>query len=130
MPLENRYYSDLNITFNKHPVTGKLSVLKDADAVKRALRNLILTNTYERPYQPLIGASIRRRLFEPMDSITAHSIKKDIQVAINNFEPRVTVHDIALIYDEDGHSVVINIVFRVNNQAEPVSTEITLERTR
>ena len=55
MPLENRYYSDLNITFNKHPVTGKLSVLKDADAVKRALRNLILTNTYERPYQPLKG---------------------------------------------------------------------------
>ena len=130
MALFNKVYKDLNISFAKHPVRGNLSVLEDDEAVARALKNLILTNTFERPYSPLIGANIIGRLFEPMDTITQHSIRKDIQTAIDNYEPRVTVNDIIVNFDEDRNAVDIKVVFRVDNQPNPAVTTVTLERTR
>jgi len=130
MALFNKVYKDLNISFAKHPVRGSLSVLEDDEAVARALKNLILTNTFERPYSPLIGANIIGRLFEPMDTVTQHSIRKDIQTAIDNYEPRVTVNDIIVNFDEDRNAVDIKVVFRVDNQPNPAVTTVTLERTR
>ena len=130
MALFNKIYKDLNISFAKHPVKGTVSVLEDNEAVARAVKNLILTNTFERPYQPLIGANILTKLFEPMDSITEHTIKQDIQTAIDNYEPRITVNDIIVNFIEDRNEVDIKIVFRVDNQPNPVVTTVTLERTR
>ena len=130
MALFNKVYKDLNISFAKHPIKGTVSVLEDNNAVARAVKNLILTNTFERPYHPLIGANILTKLFEPMDSITEHTIKKDIQTAIDNYEPRVTVNDIIVDFVEDRNAVDIKILFRVDNQPNPVVTTVTLERTR
>lgn len=130
MSLINKQYKDLNISFAKHPVKGSLSVLEDNDAVKRAVKNLILTNTFERFYNPLIGASIVGQLFEPMDSITLHSMKKSIQVAINNYEPRIIVNDIKVKFDEDRNNVSITVVFRVDNQSQETESTIVLERLR
>ena len=130
MALFNKVYKDLNISFAKHPIRGNLSVLEDDEAVARAVKNLILTNSFERFYNPLIGANVLKSLFEPMDSITEHTIKKDIQTAIDNYEPRVTVNDIIVDFVEDRNAVDIKILFRVDNQPNPVVTTVTLERTR
>jgi len=65
-----------------------------------------------------------------MDTITQHSIRKDIQTAIDNYEPRVTVNDIIVNFDEDRNAVDIKVVFRVDNQPNPAVTTVTLERTR
>ena len=58
MALINKQYKDLNISFARHPIKGSLSVLEDDDAVKRAVKNLVLTTSFERFYNPLIGANI------------------------------------------------------------------------
>tara|TARA_B100002019_G_scaffold283492_1_gene289958 strand:+ start:1136 stop:1531 length:396 start_codon:yes stop_codon:yes gene_type:complete len=123
-------FSDLNLTFNPHPVTGKLSVLENNEAVKRSIRNIVLTNHYERPYQPTFGGNIRTQLFEQLDGLTTSEIKNDIEIAINNFEPRAELFDIDVTPGSNENGVDVTIVFRVINQAEPVTVKFFLERVR
>lgn len=131
MALSNEIlFRDLNITFSKHPVTKRLSVLTNEEAVKRAVRNIVLTNKYERPFQPLLGADIRAKLFENMDSLTGFEIKRDIEIALKNFEPRVILNDVKVTAKPEQNGIDITIVFTIVNQTEPVTTTIFLERTR
>ena len=84
-------YRDFDIQFRRHPSTGKLLIKKDDEAVKQALKTLILTNFYEKPFFPRFGGNLRARLFDNFDSITAELFKSQIETAIRNFEPRVAL---------------------------------------
>ena len=84
-------FSDLSVSMTPHPVTGNLTVKKNAEAVVSAIKNLILTNRFERPYDPLYGSDVRNRLFENFDSIERVNIERDILTAIQNYEPRARV---------------------------------------
>lgn len=123
-------YSDVNLTFAPHPITGNLSVLEDVAAVKRALRNLILTKRMEIPYHPLQGSNVTALLFENFTSFTAFQLKKEIETTIRNYEPRVNLMDVTVITREDEHRVDVQITFAVANVAEPVTITLFLERTR
>ena len=123
-------FSDLSITMTAHPITGNVSVRKNADAVVAALKNLILTNRFERPYNPLYGADIRNRLFENFDPIEQVNIEEDIKTAINNFEPRAKISEVTVIAAPNSNSVRINIVFFVVNEAQPLTVGLQIERTR
>ena len=123
-------YKDINMSFAKHPVTGNVSVLRNNEAVKRAVRNLILTNFYERPYNPLFGGNIRAMLFENITPLTEHSIYTAIKRAIENWEPRVEINDIRVQSDPDNNGVNVTIVFTVINQLDPVKLDVFVERTR
>lgn len=130
MPLPNEVvYRDFNTTFNPHPVTGRLTILENNDSVERALRNIMLTNKYERPYQPELGANIVAKLFEPLDAISLFQIQKEIEVAIKNFEPRVEI--IQIKADKAGENGInVTLVYSILNQANPVTTTFFLERVR
>ena len=123
-------FRDLNITFNRHPVTGRLSILENNDAVIRAVKNIVLTNHYERPYQPKFGGNIRAKLFENIDELTVFEIKRDIETALENFEPRVFVNDLRVSANDDQNRVEVTIIFRIVNQANPIETTFFLERVR
>jgi len=123
-------YKDINMSFANHPVTGNLSVLRNNDAVKRAVRNLILTNFYERPYNAEFGGNIRAMLFENITPITESQIYGNIKRAIENFEPRVEINDIRVQSDPDRNGVDVTIVFTVINSIEPVQLDVFVERTR
>jgi len=123
-------FSDLNITFNAHPVTGQLSVLKNNDAIIRAVKNIVFTNRFEKRYQPFFGGNIRAKLFEPLDELSLFEIKKDIERALQNFEPRVFLEDVRATPDFDGGRVTVTLVFSVINQADPVEATVILERVR
>lgn len=130
MAAVQKKYTDLNLTFAAHPVSGKLSVLSDAEAVKRAIRNLLLTDRYEVPYDPLYGSGIRKKLFENFNNFTAHSLKKDIETTIRNYDRRVKIEKISIAADEDNHGIDILIRFQILNRLEPVELSLFLERTR
>ena len=131
MPAKSKLvYSDLNLTFARNPVTKRLSVLKDADAVKRALKNIILTDKLERPYKPLLGGNIRGLLFENFGPITSLQVKENIEVAIKNYEPRVKILDIRVDANDDRNSIEVTIEFFIRNQTGPEATTISLERIR
>ena len=123
-------FSDLGITMTAHPITGTVAVKKNADAVIGALKNLILSNRFERPYDPLFGADIRSRLFENFDPIEQVNIEEDIKTAIKNFEPRARVNEVTVVASPNSNRVQISINFFVANQARPITIGLEIERTR
>ncbi len=129
--LKEVVFSDVNVSFTPHPVTGKLPVLKNADAVKRAVRNLILTNFGERPYEPLYGGNVRALLFENTDDPLLDSlIQSRIEAAIENFEPRAKVDRVVVDVKPDSNALVIKIRFTILNERFPVDLEVAIERVR
>jgi len=113
-----------------HPVTGSITVKKNADAVVGALKNIILTNRFERPYDPLFGADIRSRLFENFDPIEQVNIEEDIKMAITNHEPRATVSEVQVVASPNSNKVQVGITFYVVNEVQPVTVGLEIERTR
>ena len=129
--LKEVVFSDVNVSFTPHPVTGKLPVLKNADAVKRAVRNLILTNFGERPYEPLYGGNVRALLFENTDDPLLDAlIRTRIETAIENFEPRARVDRVIVDVKPDSNALVIKIRFMIINERFPVDLEVAIERVR
>ena len=129
--LKEVVFSDVNVTFTPHPVTGKLPVLKNADAVKRAVRNLILTNFGERQYEPLYGGNIRAMLFENTDDpLLQDQLKRQIEGAIKNYEKRARVESVEVDARPDSNLLAIRIRFMIVNQRFPVDLEVAIERVR
>ena len=129
-------FSDVNVSFTPHPVTGKLPVLKNADAVKRSVRNLILTNKYERPYQPNFGGNILSQLFElntqddNITSVDRFAIRNQIETAINNYEKRAKVTDIQTEFNEQTNQLNVTIRSQIVNQRLSVDLTISIQRVR
>jgi len=123
-------YKDFDISFNRNPLTNDIGAKKDVEAVNQALRNLILTSYYERPFQPELGSNIRNLLFELADPITQLDIKAAIEDLINNYEPRVLLRDVRVKDYSEVNAYSISIVYEMNNVFEPVELQITLKRLR
>ena len=123
-------YKDFDLSFRNHPVTGKLLLKKNNDAVKQGVKNLVLTNKFERPYKPEFGCDIRARLFDLIDPTTEADIESDVEFAFENYMPRAELLDVLAIADPDGNSVRVNIVFRPLNATEPIETTLVLKRVR
>ena len=129
--LKEVVFSDVNVSFTPHPVTGKLPVLKNADAVKRAVRNLILTNFGERPYAPLYGGNVRAMLFENTDDpLLQDQLRRQIEGAIKNYEKRAKVESVVVDVKPDSNALVVKIRFMVFNERFPVDLEVAIERVR
>ena len=81
-----KWYTDMDLNITPHPSSGDLVLKYDKDAVKRSLRNIMLTNDYERPFRPSFGANLRAQLFELADDLTKYEIRKEITEAISTFD--------------------------------------------
>lgn len=125
-----RQFSDFNLLFSVHPVTGDVTRKNDEEAVKQSLRNLISTRNYERPFHPEIGCQIHSLLFENYNPVTVQVIKKTIFDVINKFEPRVTVIDVILRDKADNNEIVCDVVFRLNNSDRPITLTTLITRVR
>ena len=125
-----RPWADLELDFAKHPVTKDVVLKRDVEAVKRSIRNLILTNQYERPFQPTIDGGVTRHLFELSTAHTKHNVESAIRNCISNFEPRAEVIDVFVTGDLDKNGFNVTIEFRVINTPNPVTIELFLERLR
>lgn len=130
MARNTRTYSDIDLNFTPNPVTGDLSLKYDENAVKAAVKNLILTNNYERPFHSEIGTQIRGLLFNPASPMMDALLTRAIQDTITNFEPRVVLMDVKVSSNIDNNAVYCSIMFRIVNTSKPVSLELTLQRTR
>lgn len=124
------FYKDFDLSFQAHPVTGKLLIRKDSESVKQAVKNLLLTNFYERPYNPTFGSDVKASLFEPYSGFTEENLRTAINDAIDNFEPRVELLDIRFGGDPDRNELVVSIIFRPINQTQPVTLNLSMERIR
>ena len=131
-------YSDLDLDFIPHPTTKDVVKKTGVYAIQRALRNLILTNFYDRPFRPGIGSNAQKILFDNINPLTATYLKNAIKEVINNFEPRIQLIDeaayglnnIDVQVDPDNNGYLVKITFIIVNRAEPVSVTVFLERIR
>lgn len=123
-------YSDLDLTFRPHPAKKDLMLSKGEVAVARALKNLLLTNYYEKPFKPDYGSNIRRLLFEPMSPIASSALSKEIEFAIKNYDKRIGLKNIEVnaLYDYNAYQVTIT--FYIENLVEPYTAEFILSRLR
>lgn len=99
-------------------------------AVVNSIKNLILTNHYERPFQPDIGSNVQKMLFDNMDNITAAAIQREILQTIKNFEPRVSVQTITVKPDFDNNAFTVSMEFFIVNRTDPITIQFFLERAR
>lgn len=123
-------YADLDLDFFRNPSTNDVTLKKGDEAIKRSVRNLILTNYNERPFQSYIGSDVRKLLFEPTTSFTAIQLQKAIILCIENFEPRVKLQDVAVSVDADNNGFNVRLQYIILNRNLPVTTTIFLERIR
>ena len=127
----SRAFKDINLSFTPHPVTKDLTVIKNANAIKRSIRNIVQTIPGERFFNPILGSDVRSSLFEFVDYGTASVIQKEITTAIENFEPRVYNIQVEAIARPDDNEFEVNIYFDILGQEFPTQ-EFTfmLEATR
>ena len=123
-------HRDLDLKLGIHPIRKDLNVLKDDNAVKNAVKNLLITNANERPFQPFLGANLRGLLFEPADTLTKIALRENISNVLNNHEPRVIVQDIDIkdLPDENAYRILVK--FKIKEYDSNDTVEIVLRRLR
>ena len=128
--LEQEIFRDIPMSFNVHPVTGNMKLVANAESIKQSVKNIVLTNFYERPYQPELGGNVLAQLFENMSPITEYNVTQNIRQALENNEPRAIVEDIITTPVEDQNTLRVTIKFSVRNIPEPIEVDVLLERIR
>jgi len=131
-----KVYSDLDLSFNRNPNTGDVAISYDDQAVIRSVRSLLLTNFYERPFQPNLGSNLTGLLFENTSKSMESILAREIRDCIENFEPRVFFDDsietppiiVNMNSDENGYNV--SMTFYVGNNTAPTTLNLLLKRTR
>jgi len=130
MAQQERVFTDIDLDFTMHPITKDVSKKTKEYAVIQSLRNLILTNYYERPFNNKIGSNISKMLFEPIDGVTGSIINNEIRTLIKNFEPRVSLDEVRVDADSDNHRYNVSIRFYVANSVRPIRISLFLNRLR
>ena len=126
-----RQYTDLDLFFSKKATSKDISKVTDIQAVKRSIRNLVLTNHYEKPFHPEIGSGVMDMLFEPMTPLTAHILTRKIEDVIENFEPRARLISVRAQPNLDRNEYECTVQFYVvNAPTELVDLTVFLERLR
>jgi phage baseplate assembly protein W len=123
-------YKDLDFNFRSHPVTGKLIVAKDVDAVKQGLKNLVMTNKFETLFNPYQYCGVRGMLFENITPVTADIMQKQIFFAAQNYSRRVTILNVIIGVQPDNNEIKVTIIFSLENILDPQSVDMFLERVR
>lgn len=123
-------YSDFSAQFGRNRLNNDVVRLTDLDAVKRSIKNLILTDKYERLLDPRIGAGIRALLFEPMTPLVTISIRDTISNTLATYEPRAIVDQIDVQPDYERQSYYVTIIFSIQSTEQVGTVEFFLNRIR
>ena len=129
--LNSRVYSDLDLFFTKRSVDKDVNTLTNVQAIKRSVRNLVLTNFYEKPFHPEIGSGVRELLFENANPLTSIAISQSITDVINNYEPRARLNSVTVFDNIDANEYEVTVNFTVvNGPPENVELSLTMELLR
>jgi phage baseplate assembly protein W len=127
----SRSFKDISLSFSRHPVTNDIVILKNEDAIKRSVINLVRTRLGERFFNNLLGTSVDKSLFEIQNSDITSFLEEEISNLLNNFEIRIKVKDITTESDPDSNDLNIRISYDIIGQPFPKQNiEFILQPTR
>lgn len=130
MSLFTRTYTDIDLDFDANPITKDVQKKVDASAIAASISNLLSTSHYERLFNPEIGCNIKRYLFEPIDDITTSNMQEEITRTIKNYERRVDLREVTVTPQYDLNAYEVFIKFFINNDLQPITVTLFLERVR
>ena len=123
-------FTDIDLNFIANPATGDVSRKFDENAIKQSIKNLVMTNHYEKPFHPEIGSQVYSLMFEPVNPLMKSMLERSIINTITNFEPRAQLIDVEVTLNPDNNSVYCQIQFKIVNTQRPLIVDFTLTRTR
>ncbi len=128
-------YRDISLYFTPNPVSGDVTQVTDVQDIKRSVRNLVLTNRWDRPFHPEIASRVREALFDMFTPVTINIIRNAIEDVLRIYEPRVDVTEIAVEDPEfnyqDQNTLPIKIFFTLKNAPQTLeNVNVVLERIR
>ena len=125
-----RKFSDIDLNFERNLVTSDVVAVEDVIAIKRAVKNLVQTNFYERPFQPVLGCGVRELLFENFTPMTKVFLQNKISEVLKNYEPRIDLTSVNVDDDQDNNRLVVDIYFYVIGVPGPQTVQTFLQRLR
>lgn len=125
-----RTFADIDLSFEKHPATNDIFGKYNVNAIKNSIKNLVMTNHFERHFHSEVGSNVNSMLFELAGPALIQMLRIEIENVINNFEPRVILNDVQVGLSADTNYAYVNVYFTIINTYEPVSVSFTLDRTR
>ena len=127
----SRAFKDISLSFTPHPVTNDLPVLKNESAIKRSVRNIVQTIPTEKFFNSLFGSDVYASLFEFVDFGTAATIQSQIEISLDNFEPRIDNVKVEVNPQPDDNTFEVNVIYDIVGQGFPVQEySFILESTR
>ena len=126
-----RQYRDLDLFFGRKPISKDINIITDIENIKRAVKNLVLTNIYEKPFHPEIASGVRDMLFENMTPLTSIVLTKKVEDVIENFEPIVRLMSVSARPNLDRNEYEMTIEFFIKNfPTTLITVDVFLERLR
>ena len=133
MPVQrtSQGFKDISLSFQRHPITNDILPLKNEDAIKRSVQNLVRIAVGETVFNPLLGTRVNDALFELADDAYIDPIKTEIEVVLSNFEPRVALKNVYCINTPDSNSLDVTVEYEIVGMEAPTqSLNFVLEPTR
>ncbi len=124
----SRDFKDIDMSFLKNPFTNDISVVRNENAIKQALKNVMLTKTSEKVFDPEFGTNIWVSLFEPMDDITADRIEQEIKNVVAQYETRITMETVVVEPYPTENAYHIFITYRIIGSPMTETVSFVLER--
>ena len=129
--MASRVFKDINLSFKRHPVTNDLVVIKNEDAIKKSVRNIIFTILGEKPYVPLFGTSVNNSLFELSNPLDHIRISDEISSTLLNYEPRINNIQVNVSNYPDSNEMNATIQYDIIGMASPSQTvDVLLQPAR
>ena len=123
-------HRDLDLSLKIHPIRKDIIPLKDDNAIKNALRNLLVSNFYDRPFSRDKGANLKGLLFEPADVFTTITMRKNLETVIRKYEPRVLIRSININDKPDDNAYFVEVNFKIKENDVDESVSIVLRRLK
>ena len=120
--MASRAFKDINLSFKRHPVTNDLVVIKNEDAIRKSVKNIIFTILGEKPYMPLFGSSVNNSLFELSNPLDHVRISDEIQSTLLNYEPRISNIQVTVSNYPDSNELNATIQYDITGMASPSQT--------
>lgn len=123
-------YTDLDLDFTRNRVTDDVNVLTGSSAIKRAVRNLVMLNFYEKKFNPSVGSNVKKLLFDNINMLSATFLKDAIVNTITNFEPRVNIVQVIVAPNPDNNYYEVSVACIIKNTLLPITIDLYLKRIR
>ena len=120
MPIRSKSFRDVNLSFKRHPITNDLVVLRNEDAIKRSVHNIVFTIIGEKPFRRDFGTVVNQSLFELDTSLNLIAIEKQITSSLTRFEPRIKLNDVKVVVDGSHNAMTAKITYSIIGLMSPI----------